>query len=288
MIKNGLFIVFLLIPIFIYAQTEPKEWKKKKIFPLFNLSHSKVSKNERKKPFQDPKRETVFMYPEWSFDGGLGISNSFTDIGGKKWEGKDLFMDVQLRTTKLAHSFYIGYRYKTKMGYGFSFNYGKFSGSDAFGPKTSRTARNNSFTNRIYEFGFNHKFYLLTNIIKNGWTYQEPTQYYVYYGIYTFINNPVLADPTGKYEPQKKISKFQISIPIGFGIHHTFENHLRVGVDFAWRKTFTDYLDGFTTKFSKRKDSYTFTSIFVGYALSKNNYKKRTNENKKQLKIKEF
>jgi hypothetical protein len=275
--KITIVLIIILIPFIGFTQTNPKDWNRKK--HLFNKTktNSKVSPNERKKPFQNPKRKTIFMYPEWTFDGGLGIANSYTDIGGKAWEGKDLFTDVQMRTTKWANYVNLGYRHKTRMGYGFSFNIANFSGSDVYAQGTSRTDRRNSFTNRIYEFGFNHKFYLLNNIFRNGWNYQEPTQYYVYYGLYTFINNPVLVDPSEGYRPTGKVSKFQISVPLGLGIHHTFENHLRIGFDFAYRKTFTDYLDGFTTQFSNRKDAYSTATVFVGYALSKNKYKKRTN-----------
>jgi len=288
--KIAIFLFCLIIPFFIVAQTNPKDWKKKKSFSIFtkNRTNSKVSPNERKKPFQDPKRKTIFMYPEWTFDGGVGYSNSFTDIGGKAWEGKDIFTDVQMRTTKLAFSTFVNFRYKTRMGYGFAFNYTKFSGADAYASNTSRTERNNSFSNTIYEFGFNHKFYLLRNLYRQGWTYREPTQFYAYYGFYTFINNPVLNAPYVEYKPSKKISKFQISIPIGVGFHYTFENHLRFGFDFGYRKSFTDYIDGFTTDFSNRKDCYSIATFYAGYALSKNKYKKRTNDNKKPYKLKIF
>ncbi len=286
--KNWLVIIFLIIPVFVFSQTEPKDWKKKKGLHLFNKSHTKVTKNERKKTFQDPKRKTIFMYPEWCFDGGINLANSYTDIGGKSWEGKNFFTDVQMRTTRIGYSAFVEYRHKTRMGYALSFNYGKISGSDAYTPNTSRSARNNSFTNNIYEFGIKHKFYLLDNIYKNGWNYKDPLQYYAYYGINTFINNPVLIDPTGEYRPQKKISKFQISIPLGMGVNYTFEKHLRLGFDFAWRMTFTDYVDGFTTDFSNRRDSYSFASITVGYALSKNTYKKRKSTNNKRFKLKVF
>jgi len=286
--KQWLVVCFLIIPIFVFSQSQPKDVSKKKGFQLFNFSHTKISKNIRKKPFQNAKRKTKYMYPEWSFDVGIGNSNSFTDIGGGKWKGRDLFTDVQMKTTKLDYALLIEYKRVTRMGYVFSMHYTKFSGFDAYSPNTSRYARNNSFTHNIFEFGFYHKIYLLKNIYRNGWNYQEPLQYYAYYGLCTFVNNPVLHDPTGRYEPQKRISKLQLSIPLGFGIFYTFENHLRIGYDFSWRKTFTDYLDGFTTKFGNRKDSYSFSTITIGYALSKNQYKKRSNDNKKPFKLKVF
>jgi len=285
--KQYLIICLLIIPIFVFSQSQPKDVSKKKGFHLFK-SNTTIGRNERKKPFQNAKRKTKFMYPEWSFDAGMGNSNSFTDVGGKKWEGRDFFTDVQMKTTKLDYALLIEYRRVARMGYVFSMHYTRFSGFDAYSPNTSRYARNNSFTNTIFEFGFKHKVYLLKNIYRNGWNYQEPLQYYAYYGLCSFVNNPVLHDPTGRYEPQKSYSKLQLSIPIGIGIFYTFENHLRIGYDFSWRKTFTDYLDGFTTKFSDRKDSYSFSTITIGYALSKNQYKKRSNDNRKPFKLKVF
>ncbi len=228
------------------------------------------------------------MFPEWSFDVGAGSSNSFTDIGGKGWEGKDIFTDVQLSTTKIDYTFFVEYRNRTRMGYVLSFNYGKLSGSDALSPNTSRTARNNSFTNKIYELGFKHKFYFPINIYRNGWYYQEPLQFYLFYGIAGFYHNPKLVDPSGEYKPKKSFSKIQPTIPLGMGIHYTFEKHLRIGFDVAWRMTFTDYLDGFTTEYSNRMDSYAFSSFTIGYAISKNKYKKRVTDTKPKFKLKVF
>lgn len=284
--KLCFFILFLIIPTFIFAQSEPKDWGKKNTYNSF--SHSKVSKNQRKKPFQKPKRKTKYMFPEWSFDAGIGSTNSFTDIGGKGYAGKNSFVDVQLSTTRLDYTFFFEYRSGSRAGYVFAFNVGNISGSDALSPNTSRTERNLSFTNRIYEFGFKHKFYFPINIYRNGWYYQEPLQYYLYYGVAGFFHNPKLNDPSGRYTPTKSYSKFQGAIPLGMGIHYTFEKHFRVGFDIGWRFTTTDYLDGFTTDFSKRQDSYAFSSITFGYALSKNKYKKRTTENKPRFKLKVF
>jgi hypothetical protein len=285
--KQWLIILFLLIPSLLFAQSQPKDWgKKKSSFQNSNKSNSSLSKNERKKPFQKPKRKTKYMFPEWSFDGGVGSSHSFTDIGGKGWEGKDLFTDVQLSTTTLDYTLFIEYRNRTRMGYALTFNYGKISGSDALSPNTSRYDRNNSFTNKIYELSLKHKFYFPINIYRNGWYYQEPLQVYLFYGLGAFYHNPILVDPSGEYKPKKSFSKIQPCIPLGSGIHYTFEKHIRVGFDFGWRMTFTDYIDGFTTDFSNRMDSYAFSSFFIGYAISKNKYKKRVTDTKRRFKLK--
>jgi hypothetical protein len=286
--KKCLLIIFLLIPFFIFAQTEPKDWGKKKPLHQNKNSNSQVSKNQRKKPFQKPKRKTKYMFPEWSFDAGVGSSHSYTDIGGKGWEGKDIFTDAQLSTTKLDYTFFIEYRDHSRMGYVLAFNYGKISGSDALSPNTSRYKRNYSFTNKIYELGFKHKFYFPINIYRNGWYYQEPLQFYLYYGVAAFWHNPKLVVPTGEYKPQKSFSKIQPCIPLGMGIHYTFEKHIRIGFDIAWRLTFTDYIDGFTTNWSNRNDSYAFSSFTIGYALSKNKYKKRVTDTKPRFKLKVF
>jgi hypothetical protein len=269
-------IGFFIIPIFLFSQTNPKNLGEKKGFHIF--SNSKVSPNETKNPFQIIKRNKYlrYMYPEWSFDVGLGTSNSFTDIGGKDWAGKNLFTDVQMESTNLSFALFAEYRKQIRSGFGLTFYYGKITGSDAYSPNTSRSHRNNSFTNNIFELGIRHKIYLQPNkYYKYGWNYRGPLHYYIYYGLNGFFNNPQLHDPTGNYEPTKKISKIQVSIPLGIGIYYIFHNHYRFGFDTAYRLTFTDYIDGFTTHASNRRDSYFFTSFTLGYAFTKNNYKKR-------------
>lgn len=269
--KLFLVILHIIIPILLFAQTDPKVWNE-------SNTPSPIKKKQKKLDRIPPKiKRTLFMFPEWTIGGGIGSSNSFTDIGGKEWEGKDLFTDVQLRTTKLSYGLFAEYRdYNRRMGYVISFKYGKVSGSDAFSPNTSRSPRNNSFTNNIFELGLNHKIYFF-NGYNNGGFFRPLIEYYVYYGVNGFLNNPVLNDFSGYYSNQKKFSKVQVSVPFGLGLHYTFENHLRIGYDFGWRMTFTDYIDGFTTKFSQRNDSYAFTTLTIAYAFSNNIYKKLTN-----------
>lgn len=246
----------LIIPAVVFSQGKHKRKKHHR------KSSPKFSSNKNKHKYGGNK------YTE--YDGGLtiGTASSLTDIGGTKYEGRNFFMlDNQFNTTSLAVGLFARKRLNKHFAVNASLDYAKLSGSDLDSPGTSRENRGKLFTNNIYELSAKCEYFLPKNRHLHS-----PLDYFGYLGLGVFYHNPKIVDTN----PEEAIlsttkpasfSKIQLSIPMGIGFYYTFPNYLRVGMDIGYRKTFTDYLDGFTRPASSGNDCYFFTMINVAYVF---------------------
>jgi hypothetical protein len=110
--------------------------------------------------------------------------------------------------------------------------------------------RNLNFKTSIFEWELGAQYNFLS-LNEHWWT---P---YVYAGIGVFHFNPFTKDANGgktflkplSTEGQgftagvKKYSLTQLSIPLGIGAERSLNEDMRVGIEFGYRKLFTDYLD---------------------------------------------
>jgi opacity protein-like surface antigen len=110
--------------------------------------------------------------------------------------------------------------------------------------------RNLNFSSKVadWELAAQHSFFDLNN---KWWT---P---YVFAGIGIYHFNPYTKDTSGKKYFLKPLSTegegfiagvknyklTQFSIPIGFGATYSLNEDMRIGIEFGYRKIFTDYLD---------------------------------------------
>ena len=115
---------------------------------------------------------------------------------------------------------------------------------------TTMQRRNLSFRTKLldWEVGAQYNFFSLND---QWWT---P---YVYLGIGVFHFKPYTLDTSGtKYYLKplstegegfaagvKEYKLTQLSIPFGFGAEYALNEDMRVGIEFGYRKIFTDYLD---------------------------------------------
>lgn len=110
--------------------------------------------------------------------------------------------------------------------------------------------RNLNFRTGIFEWELGAQYNIL-NMNDSWWT---P---YIYAGVGIFHFNPYTKDLNGDktflkplstegegFLPGvKKYSLTQFSIPLGFGAEHSLNEDMKVGLEFGYRKLFTDYLD---------------------------------------------
>jgi hypothetical protein len=62
-------------------------------------------------------------------------------------------------------------------------------------------------------------------------------------------------------------SGFNLVIPGGIGTTLIYSPNLNFGAEIGARYAFTDYLDGYTSQFSKANDVYYFLNLTVTYKL---------------------
>ncbi len=197
---------------------------------------------------------------------GGGVSNFLGDLGGKDRIGTDYsYADLELKLTRPSLTFGYRYRLSKKWAWRNDFCYMAVSGDDALTREPARHNRNLSFKSNIYEVSTNIEYafffdkggnrYALRSTFKNRYK-SSSLYFYVSGGVGAFFFNPksqyngvwYALQPLGTEgqgldgEPAK-YKRFSIAIPMAFGVRASIARYYTVGLEYNFRKTFTDYID---------------------------------------------
>ncbi|NQY67879.1 MAG: hypothetical protein HRT72_09190, partial [Flavobacteriales bacterium] len=198
----------------------------------------------------------------------LGVSNYLGEIGGNAETGKAFIGDLKLSQSNLAIGGLFRYKFTPLISTSLHFDYVRISGADSLtefhkysDPGMKRAARNLSFRNDIYELTSRLElvFFGINDIGSTG-RYVLDFKAYVFLGLGVFMHNPKARTeydnkwhelrPLRTEAQDKEYSKFGLTIPQGFGFYYTYRKIHRFGAEFAWRTTFTDYIDDVSTTFA--------------------------------------
>ncbi len=203
----------------------------------------------------------------------VGTSNFLGDLGGGKGAGKD-YSPRDLNFNQSRTAFGVGGRYKLQRAINLAvkFNYLNVRGSDASAKDSIRFNRNLNFKSNIYELSARLEFGYQSSR-RGGSKYGIRRNYgrmknmthnlYAFIGLGGFYYNPKGQRANGEWvdlrplhtEGQglpggpKQYSKFSISIPVGAYYKLTINKKWSLGVEFCYRKTFTDYIDDVGTSY---------------------------------------
>ncbi len=206
--------------------------------------------------------------------GSVGPSFFYGDLGGANKPGTHFLGDLDFKA--MRYSIGVGARYKIreKFAIKLSFTYGRLHGSDSYTDYLPRKNRNVSFKTGYFEPSLQAEYSILKERLGIRYTIQNLKRFKLYYiNTYVFIGiggiyfNPHTINKdvnTNKNEPFKK---FQLIIPIGVGFRYGLTRRSTLGLEFSNRYTSTDYIDGFSDKHSKARDSYATFSIIFTYKL---------------------
>lgn len=197
----------------------------------------------------------------------VGTSNFLGDLGGQKGNGKD-YSPADLNFSQSRTAFGIGARYKLKrvVNVAAKFSYLNVHGDDAKTQNVYRNNRNLNFKSNIFELSLRGEFgYQSTK--RGGSRYGVRRNYgrmknithnlYGFVGAGAFYFNPKGKDKEGNWvelrplhtEGQglpggpKEYSRFSFNIFGGAYYKVTINKIWSLGVEFCYRKTFTDYID---------------------------------------------
>ena len=137
-----------------------------------------------------------------------------------------------------------------------AYNFARVNGDDALSEKAELRARNLRFESKISEFSVGGEYHLFS-------LYEKKYTPYVFAGVGLFHFDPYTHDTTGilyhlrplgtegQYTNSGKESYqlLQPVIPFGGGVKFAITENLRIGVEFGFRKMFTDYLDDVSTSY---------------------------------------
>ena len=197
---------------------------------------------------------------------GIGASNFLGDLGGTDNIGKDFsYADLEMALTR--PSLTMGYRYRALkfLAIRADFNYMRLYGSDALTKEPFRNNRNLSFRSPIVELtgiveltsqlsSMGNRYHIKKTMRRR---YKSSNQYlYVFMGIGMFYYNPQ-ALYNGQWVNLKALSTegqglpggptpykgISVCVPFGFGYRLNISRKLTLGIEYNFRKTFTDYID---------------------------------------------
>ncbi|MBA3662786.1 MAG: hypothetical protein H0W61_01070 [Bacteroidetes bacterium] len=202
----------------------------------------------------------------------MGTANFLGDLGGRSKIGTD-YSPVDLNFQETRTSFGLAYRYKILrwLNIASKFNYLIVRGNDALTAEPFRHNRNLNFKSNIFE---------LSGRIEIGWQSQKTGNRYgikrtlnrrmksnnqcifLFAGIGGFYYNPKGYGPSGYVSLKplhtegqglaggpKQYTNYSVCIPLGIYYKATFQKVWTVGIEFAWRKTFTDYIDDVSSRY---------------------------------------
>jgi hypothetical protein len=210
---------------------------------------------------------------------GIGTTNVFGDIGGTA-DKSNLFGLKDIRINETGPSFYLGIRYKLRERQALKLNliYGTAEGDDE-GSRNSN--RKYSFKTSIFEPSVQYEYYILNDgrnystsrlFNRRGMVNNYSTlAFYVFGGLGGVFFNPKFT-PVTSSEYKDNYSKISVVVPIGIGLKIAYNKYWSVGFEIGRRFSFSDYLDGLSTAFSKDMDTYYFSNIHLIYKIETDRY----------------
>jgi hypothetical protein len=211
----------------------------------------------------------------WEVEAGIGPSLFFGDIGGFS-RNKNLlgFRDLSYLQTRFDINASLRYRLTRQLNARINLAGGILHATDTRGSNEDRSLE---ATTTFYEAALLGEFYFIKNKAETSYlflrgrgrrplvTLLTSLDIYAFTGVgglnYSVKGNEALKDKG--YET----GGITAVIPGGIGATLIYNPNLNFGVELGGRYTFTDFLDGYTSQFSKANDVYYFLNFIVTYKL---------------------
>lgn len=194
-----------------------------------------------------------FAQFRWEFGVTMAPANYLGEIGGLDKDARSSVRDMKFKVTRPSVGFFV--RKKTRIPWlslKADLQYIRIAGADSLSTIPGRTGRNLSFFNNIYQLGLQPYIYVYQaqDMFRLGKNRVDFRTYFTT-GVAAIMHTPKAKYQGVTYDLRKQntegltkvYSKFNVGIPIGLGIDYTVARKHRVGLEFSWTKTFTDYLD---------------------------------------------
>lgn len=194
---------------------------------------------------------------------GAGASSFLGELGGQDAEGKPFIYDLE--PTQARYSLMVGARYFLREYHAVraGLYYGRLRGSDATTNYPNRKYRNLNFRSPVIELSGSYDFFILqpkyvhfaggrTTKVFNG------NRFGLYASIgagFFFFNpkaqyqnewhalKPLSTEGQGLEDGPDPYRRVSIAFPMGGGINYLLNHNFKLGLDFGYRWTLTDYID---------------------------------------------
>lgn len=214
----------------------------------------------------------LWKLKRWEAELGVGPSLSFPDIGGYTI-GKNFlgFRDLSYRQTGFNLNANLKYRLSRTANARLSLSYGMLHSTDVRGSNEGRDFE--AFT-WLFEPALMGEYYFVKNRYESSflflkgrslWTLLRSLDFYAFTGLggvlYTVNGNDALVSRG------LETGGFSAVIPGGIGATLIYSPNMNFGLELGGRYAFTDYLDGYTSQYSRANDVYYFLNFTFTYKL---------------------
>jgi len=203
---------------------------------------------------------------------GIGATQFNGDLGGAEGIGRDYSIkDIDWPSTGVA--FWLGYRQRFHPYFATTTSLCVFNlkGDDQYSEEPMRNARSLHFRTLAIEvqqrlefiFAANEKFGSTFNLPGHYSKKNRSQQYYVFAGLGLCYFNPKAQNENGEWtalrplrteNQDKKYLPVTLTMPMGIGFRMGVSKMWRVGIELAYVKTFSDYIDDVSTVYADPSD----------------------------------
>jgi len=211
---------------------------------------------------------------------GAGPSFFFGDVGGYTI-GKNIlgFKDMSYHQTRFDVNGSVKYRLTRTFNARVSFTYAMFHATDVRG---SNEGRYLEATTSLFEPAIIGEYFFVKNYSENSYMFQRRKKAFIwqllrsldFYGfaglggaVYNVKGNEALIELQEDPARDLKDGGITAVIPVGLGTSLIYSPNLNFGLELGGRYAFTDFLDGYTSQYSKANDVYYFLNLTITYKL---------------------
>jgi hypothetical protein len=210
----------------------------------------------------------------WETSAGIGPSMFFGDVGGfSKSNNKLGLKDMSFLQTRYNINGSIKFRITREINARISLSGGLLHATDLRG---SNENRDYEASTGIFEPALIGEYSFITNKSEDSYRFMMGKQNFLKgllrsIDLYAFTGIGGLAYNVKGNEALvargMKSGGFTAIIPVGLGAKLIFSPVLNFGIELGGRYAMTDYLDGYSSQFSKANDVYYFLNFTVTYKL---------------------
>jgi len=207
--------------------------------------------------------------------GGIGTTQFFGDIGGFS-KGKNAlgFKDFSFNHTRYNFTVAMKYKITGSIAGRLNLSAGRFHATDERG---SNELRGIESSTTFFQPSLLCEYYIIKSKGESSYIFQKGRRVVMLpllstLNLYTFTGiggiayhanvttSPYLTGTT-------KSGGFAAVLPAGVGVSMAYSGRVNFGVELTGHYAFTDYLDGYTSIYSKSNDVYYFVLFSVSYKL---------------------
>jgi hypothetical protein len=218
----------------------------------------------------------IWKSRRWEGIAGIGTANYFGDIGGFS-PGDNLLGLKDYRFLQTRPSMFLGIRYKVRQDWAVKLNltYGFLHGNDKRG---SNENRGYEFSTNIFEPSLQAEYSFMKEKMSNNYLMMKGrrvTDFASHISMYGFAGlGTVFFSPKPSQAVIDRVgtdyTKVSLVLPIGIGIKLGINPVNSLAFEMGGRFTTSDYIDGFTSKFSKFTDVYYYGVFHYIYKVKTN------------------